>query len=60
MSNLRLNLDEWLAEDWKNIVLEAGWGTHLDELSIFLNEEYPKKNIYPSFEHIFNAYNARH
>jgi uracil-DNA glycosylase len=58
MSNLRLNLDEWLAEDWKNIVLEAGWGTHLDELSIFLNEEYPKKNIYPSFENIFNAYNA--
>jgi uracil-DNA glycosylase len=58
MSNLRLNLDEWLAEDWKNIVYEAGWGTHLDELSIFLNEEYPKKNIYPSFENIFNAYNV--
>jgi len=58
MSNLRLNLDEWLAEDWKNIVLEAGWGTHLDELSNFLNEEYPKKKIFPSFEHIFNAYNA--
>jgi uracil-DNA glycosylase len=58
MSNLRLNLDEWLAEGWKNIVLEAGWGTHLDELSYFLNEEYPKKKIFPSFEHIFNAYNA--
>jgi len=58
MSNLRLNLDEWLAEDWKNIVLEAGLGTHLDELSNFLNEEYPKKKIFPSFEHIFNAYNA--
>jgi len=58
MSNLRLNLDEWLAEDWKNIVLEAGWGKQFDELSIFLNEEYPKKNIYPSFENIFNAYNA--
>jgi uracil-DNA glycosylase len=58
MSNLRLNLDEWLAEDWKNIVLEAGWGTHLDELSNFLNEEYPQKKIFPSFEHIFNAYNA--
>ena len=24
----------------------------------FLNEEYPKKKIFPSFEHIFNAYNA--
>lgn len=58
MSNLRLNLDEWLAEDWKNIVFEAGWGIHLEEISIFLNEEYAKKNIYPSFEHIFNAYNA--
>ena len=58
MSNLRLNLDEWLVEDWKNIVLEAGWGTHLDELSNFLNEEYPKKKIFPSFEHIFTAYNA--
>jgi uracil-DNA glycosylase len=58
MSNLRLNLDEWLAEDWKNIVLEARWGTHFDELSNFLNEEYPKKKIFPSFEHIFNAYNA--
>jgi uracil-DNA glycosylase len=58
MSNLRLNLDEWLAEDWKNIVLEAGWGIHLDELSNFLNEEYPQKKIFPSFEHIFNAYNA--
>jgi uracil-DNA glycosylase len=58
MSNLRLNLDEWLAEDWKNIVIKAGWGKQLDELSIFLNEEYPKKNIYPSFENIFNAYNA--
>ena len=58
MSNLRLNLDEWLADDWKNIVLEAGWGTHLDEISIFLNDEYAKKNIYPSFENIFNAYNA--
>jgi uracil-DNA glycosylase len=58
MSNLRLNLDEWLAEDWKNIVLEAGWGTHLDEISIFLNDEYAKKNIYPLFENIFNAYNT--
>jgi len=58
MSNLRLNLDEWLAEDWKNIVLEAGWGKQFDELSIFLNEEYAKKNIYPLFENIFNAYNA--
>ena len=58
MSNLRLNLDEWLAEDWKNIVLEAGWGTNLNELSIFLKDEYAKKNIYPSFENIFNAYNA--
>jgi len=58
MSNLRLNLGEWLADDWKNIVLEAGWGTHLDEISIFLNDEYAKKNIYPSFENIFNAYNA--
>jgi uracil-DNA glycosylase len=58
MSNLRLNLDEWLAEDWKNIVLEAGWGTHLDELSNFLNEEYLQKKIFPSFEHIFNAYNV--
>ena len=58
MSNLRLNLDEWLVEDWKNIVLEAGWGTHLNELGILLKEEYPKKNIYPSFENIFNAYNA--
>jgi len=58
MSNLRLNLDEWLAEDWKNIVIEAGWGKQLDELSIFLNEEYAKKNIYPLFENIFNAYNA--
>jgi uracil-DNA glycosylase len=58
MSNLRLNLDEWLAEDWKNIVLEAGWGKQLDELSNFLNEEYPKKKIFPPFEHIFNAYNA--
>jgi len=58
MGNLRLNLDEWLAEDWKNIVFEAGWGKQLDELSIFLNEEYPKKNIYPLFENIFNAYNA--
>jgi len=58
MSNLRLNLDEWLAEDWKNIVFEAGWGKQLDELSIFLNEEYAKKNIYPLFENIFNAYNA--
>jgi len=58
MSNLRLNLDEWLADDWKNIVLEAGWGTQLDVLSNFLNEEYPKKKIFPSFEHIFNAYNA--
>jgi uracil-DNA glycosylase len=58
MSNLRLNLDEWLAEDWKNIVLEARWGTHFDELSNFLNVEYPKKKIFPSFEHIFNAYNA--
>ena len=58
MGNLRLNLDEWLAEDWKNIVIEAGWGKQLDELSIFLNEEYAKKNIYPLFENIFNAYNA--
>ncbi len=58
MSNLRLNLDEWLAEDWKNIVFEAGWGIHLEEISIFLNEEYDKKNIYPSYENIFNAYNA--
>ncbi len=58
MSNLRLNLDEWLVEDWKNIVLEAGWGTHLKEIGILLKEEYPKKNIYPSFENIFNAYNA--
>jgi uracil-DNA glycosylase len=58
MSNLRLNLDEWLAEDWKNIVFEAGWGIHLEEISIFLNEEYAKKNIYPSYENIFNAYNA--
>ena len=58
MSNLRLNLDEWLAEDWKNIVLEAGWGTHLDEISIFLKDEYAKKKIYPSCENIFNAYNA--
>jgi len=58
MSNLRLNLDEWLADDWKNIVLEAGWGTQLDVLSNFLNEEYPQKKIFPSFEHIFNAYNA--
>ena len=58
MSNLRLNLDEWLAEDWKNIVLEAGWGTHLDEISVFLNDEYAKKNIYPLFENIFNAYNT--
>jgi len=58
MGNLRLNLDEWLAEDWKNIVFEAGWGKQFDELCIFLNEEYPKKNIYPLFENIFNAYNA--
>jgi uracil-DNA glycosylase len=58
MSNLRLNLDEWLAEDWKNIVLEAGWGTHLDEISILLKDEYAKKKIYPSCENIFNAYNA--
>ncbi len=58
MSNLRLNLDEWLAEDWKNIVLEAGWGTHLDEISIFLKDEYAKKKIYPSCENIFNAYNT--
>ena len=58
MSNLRLNLDEWLAEDWKNIVFEAGWGIHLEDFSIFLNEEYAKKNIYPSYENIFNAYNA--
>ena len=58
MSNLRLNLDEWLAEDWKNIVLEAGLGTHLKEISIFLNEEYRKKNIYPPFEDIFKAYNT--
>lgn len=35
MSNLRLNLDEWLADDWKNIVYEAGWGTHLDDIGIF-------------------------
>ena len=58
MSNLRLNLVEWLAEDWKNIVREAGWGTHLDELSNFLHVEYQKNNIYPSFENIFKAYNA--
>ena len=58
MSNLRLNLDEWLAEDWKNIVLEAGLGSHLKEISIFLNEEYRKKNIYPPFEDIFKAYNT--
>ncbi len=58
MSNLRLNLDEWLAEDWKNIVLEAGWGTHLDEISIFLKDEYAKKKIYPSCENIFNAYST--
>jgi uracil-DNA glycosylase len=58
MSNLRLNLDEWLAEDWKNIVLEAGWGTPLDEISIFLKDEYAKKKIYPSCENIFNAYNT--
>ena len=58
MSNLRLNLDEWLADDWKNIVLEAGLGTHLKEISIFLNEEYRKKNIYPPFEDIFKAYNT--
>jgi uracil-DNA glycosylase len=58
MSNLRLNLDEWLAEDWKKNVLEAGWGTHLDELSNFLHVEYQKNNIYPSFENIFKAYNA--
>jgi len=58
MSNLRHNLDEWLAEDWKNIVDDAGWGTHLNEIGIFLTEEYRVKNIYPSFEHIFNAYNA--
>lgn len=58
MSNLRLNLVEWLAEDWKNIVREAGWGTHLDELSNFLHVEYQKNNIYPSFENIFKAYSA--
>lgn len=58
MSNLRHNLDEWLTEDWKNIVYRAGLATHLDELRIVLNEAYLKKNIYPSFEHIFNAYNA--
>lgn len=58
MSNLRLNLVEWLAEDWKNIVREAGWGTHLDELSNFLHVEYQKNNIYPSFENIFRAYNV--
>lgn len=58
MSNLRLNLHEWLAEDWKNIVYEAGWDIQLDKLSIFLNDEYHKKDIFPSFEHIFKAYNA--
>lgn len=58
MSNLRHNLDEWLAEDWKNIVYETGCGAVLDELRIYLNDAYLKKKIYPSFEHIFNAYNA--
>ena len=57
MSNLRLNLDEWLAEDWKNIAYEAGCVELLIELSVFLNKEYHNKTIYPSIENIFKAYN---
>lgn len=58
MSNLRLNLDEWLAEDWKNIAYESGCANLLNELNDFLNIEYQNKQIYPSFENIFKAYNA--
>jgi uracil-DNA glycosylase len=58
MSNLRYNLDEWLAEDWKNIVNQADWGMDLDELCFYLIDAYEKKKIYPSFTDIFKAYNA--
>jgi len=58
MSNLRYNLDEWIAEDWKNIVYESGCTKLLEELSIFLGSVCQNKNIFPSFENIFSAYNA--
>jgi uracil-DNA glycosylase len=58
MSNLRLNLEEWLAEDWKNIAYESGCMDLLKELSDFLNLEYQQKKVYPSLENIFKAYNA--
>lgn len=58
MGNLRFNLDELIAEDWKNIVDEAAFSINIEKLNTYLSDEYHKKVIYPSPDLIFNAYNS--
>jgi uracil-DNA glycosylase len=58
MSNLRFNLQELMSADWKNIVIESGFGQEIDKINHYLNLAYDNEFIYPPVELIFSAYNA--
>lgn len=52
-----ISLIKLINEEWKKLLSSEFSKPYISELELFLNREYNSKEIYPSTDYIFNAFN---